>query len=96
MVLINKKRGADDLLPILSYIIVKSNVKNFYSELEMISDFVKDNYLKGELCYYLVSFQTAISFIDCLDNEQVCFILFYFRLAICLLNYNIIILKAGE
>eukprot|EP01124_Arcella_intermedia_P000443 TRINITY_DN10219_c0_g1_i2.p2 TRINITY_DN10219_c0_g1~~TRINITY_DN10219_c0_g1_i2.p2 ORF type:complete len:295 (+),score=94.62 TRINITY_DN10219_c0_g1_i2:1145-2029(+) len=53
----------DQLVLILSYVIVKSQVSNLFAELQYMDEFIDDFFLKGEFGYYLIIFQTALDYI---------------------------------
>ena len=55
--------GADILLPILVYIIIKSKVDNLYTQLNYINEFIYNFFLDGEMGYALASLETAIEVI---------------------------------
>ncbi|XP_041377176.1 VPS9 domain-containing protein 1-like [Gigantopelta aegis] len=52
--------GADDLLPILTYIVIKSCLPQLVSECSAMSEFIHEGYIMGEEGYCLTSLQTAI------------------------------------
>mmetsp|Transcript_22578 Transcript_22578/g.55671 ORF Transcript_22578/g.55671 Transcript_22578/m.55671 type:complete len:514 (+) Transcript_22578:83-1624(+) len=62
--------SADDFLPIFIYVVLRSNVPRVYSTIEYISLFRRPSRLSGERHYYLVQFQTAVTFIDNLDHRS--------------------------
>ncbi|KAK2188926.1 hypothetical protein NP493_119g02023 [Ridgeia piscesae] len=57
------KIGADDLIPILSYVIVKCRRPQLVSECRALEEFIHDGYLNGEEGYCLTSLQTALAYI---------------------------------
>ncbi|XP_067651930.1 VPS9 domain-containing protein 1-like isoform X2 [Haliotis asinina] len=66
----NKKTpsvGADDLLPILSYVVVRSQMPQLVSECQAMSEFIHEGYIMGEEGYCLTSLQTAVNFITSPD-----------------------------
>ncbi|KAL3860222.1 hypothetical protein ACJMK2_010377 [Sinanodonta woodiana] len=62
--------GADDLLPVLCYIVCRSQLPQIVSECHAIENFVHEGYLLGEEGYCLTSIQTAISFLVTLGMER--------------------------
>jgi hypothetical protein len=44
-------RGADQLLPLFSYVLVKANIPYAFSESILLSDFIGERELAGELGY---------------------------------------------
>jgi len=56
--------SADDLLPIFTYVVAKSQVKCFYSQIKIIDELASRN-LKNTLSgYYLVTLQIALNLIE--------------------------------
>ncbi|XP_046842905.1 VPS9 domain-containing protein 1-like [Xenia sp. Carnegie-2017] len=62
--------GCDDLLPILSYVIMKSRLCQLISECNAMEDFISADYLMGEEGYSLTTFQTALAFLETLDVQE--------------------------
>ncbi|XP_039619385.1 VPS9 domain-containing protein 1 isoform X1 [Polypterus senegalus] len=62
--------GADDLLPILSYVALKSNFPQLVSECAALEEFIHEGYLIGEEGYCLTSMQSAIAFVESLHNNK--------------------------
>ncbi|KYR01080.1 vacuolar sorting protein 9 domain-containing protein [Tieghemostelium lacteum] len=60
----NTPIGADLLLPIIIYCLIKSNLPFLYSNLQYISLFRNPNFIEAETNYYLVTLITATSFIQ--------------------------------
>ncbi|XP_043839669.1 VPS9 domain-containing protein 1 isoform X2 [Dromiciops gliroides] len=58
--------GADDLLPILSYVVLKSNLPQLVSECAALEEFIHEGYLIGEEGYCLTSLQSALSYVELL------------------------------
>uniref|UniRef100_A0A6I8PFW9 VPS9 domain containing 1 n=1 Tax=Ornithorhynchus anatinus TaxID=9258 RepID=A0A6I8PFW9_ORNAN len=56
--------GADDLLPILSYVVLKSNLPQLVSECAALEEFIHEGYLIGEEGYCLTSLQSALSYVE--------------------------------
>ena len=63
--------AADEFLPLFAYAIVKSQVCDVYSTLRLIEDFMTQADGSGEAGYYIVSFQSALSFIETLTKDDV-------------------------
>ena len=61
--------GADDLLPILSFAILRSRLPQLASESRAMSEFIHESYQMGEEGYCLISMQTAIGYLMRLDEE---------------------------
>ena len=61
--------GADDLLPILSFAILRSKMPQLASESRAMSEFIHESYQMGEEGYCLISMQTAIGYLMRLDEE---------------------------
>ena len=53
--------GADDLFPVLVYILIKSNPAGLLSTIQFIHHFVEDHLL-GEDAYWWAQFSTAVEF----------------------------------
>ncbi|XP_048372197.1 VPS9 domain-containing protein 1 isoform X2 [Sphaerodactylus townsendi] len=60
--------GADDLLPILSYVVLKSNLPQLVSECTALEEFIHEGYLIGEEGYCLTSLQSALSYVESLHG----------------------------
>ncbi len=54
--------GADDLLPIMCYVIVRSGLPQIVSECHAMEEFIHEGYLMGEEGYCLTSLQTALGY----------------------------------
>ena len=63
--------AADEFLPLFAYAIVKSQVCDVYSTLRLIEDFMTQADGSGEAGYYIVSFQSALSFIETLTKDDI-------------------------
>ena len=63
--------GGDELLPIFTYIVIRSGVKNLISETTFMELFVSDDQARGEMGYILATLQTVIAFLSCLDNSSI-------------------------
>ncbi|XP_046720609.1 VPS9 domain-containing protein 1 isoform X3 [Silurus meridionalis] len=58
--------GADDLLPILSYVALRSELPQLVSECAALEEFIHEGYLIGEEGYCLTSLQSALSYVESL------------------------------
>ncbi|XP_067158929.1 VPS9 domain-containing protein 1 [Apteryx mantelli] len=58
--------GADDLLPILSYVVLRSGLPQLVSECAAMEEFIHEGYLIGEEGYCLTSLQSALSYVESL------------------------------
>uniref|UniRef100_A0A452GQ30 VPS9 domain-containing protein n=1 Tax=Gopherus agassizii TaxID=38772 RepID=A0A452GQ30_9SAUR len=61
--------GADDLLPILAYVVLKSNLPQLVAECAALEEFIHEGYLIGEEGYCLTSLQSALSYVESLHRE---------------------------
>ncbi|GAB6021274.1 VPS9 domain containing 1 [Chamberlinius hualienensis] len=61
--------GADDLIPLLSYICIRSRLAVLLSECYLLERFISQRNLMGEEGYCLTSLQTAIKYIQSCDHE---------------------------
>ncbi|XP_042701234.2 VPS9 domain-containing protein 1 isoform X3 [Chrysemys picta bellii] len=60
--------GADDLLPILSYVVLKSNLPQLVAECAALEEFIHEGYLIGEEGYCLTSLQSALAYVEALHR----------------------------
>ncbi|XP_075393072.1 VPS9 domain-containing protein 1 isoform X3 [Tenrec ecaudatus] len=60
--------GADDLLPILSFVVLKSGLPQLVSECAALEEFIHEGYLIGEEGYCLTSLQSALSYVELLPR----------------------------
>ncbi|XP_064375905.1 VPS9 domain-containing protein 1 [Dromaius novaehollandiae] len=58
--------GADDLLPILSYVVLRSGLPQLAAECAALEEFIHEGYLIGEEGYCLTSLQSALSYVESL------------------------------
>ncbi|KAI5276874.1 Vps9 Domain-Containing Protein 1 [Manis pentadactyla] len=58
--------GADDLLPILSFVVLRSGLPQLVSECAALEEFIHDGYLMGEEGYCLTSLQSALRYVELL------------------------------
>ncbi|XP_064610731.1 VPS9 domain-containing protein 1-like [Liolophura sinensis] len=63
--------GADDLLPILTYVIIRSRLPQVVSECQAMEEFIHEGYLMGEEGYCLTSVQTAINYIVSIHKRAI-------------------------
>ncbi|NXH49601.1 VP9D1 protein, partial [Dicaeum eximium] len=59
--------GADDLLPILSYVVLQTELPQLLSECAALEEFIHEGYLIGEEGYCLTSLQSALSYVESLQ-----------------------------
>ncbi|XP_072587399.1 VPS9 domain-containing protein 1 isoform X4 [Vulpes vulpes] len=60
--------GADDLLPILSFVVLRSGLPQLVSECAALEEFIHEGYLIGEEGYCLTSLQSALSYVELLPR----------------------------
>ncbi|XP_052008382.1 VPS9 domain-containing protein 1 [Xyrauchen texanus] len=58
--------GADDLLPILSFVALRSELPQLVSECAALEEFIHEGYLIGEEGYCLTSMQSALTYVESL------------------------------
>uniref|UniRef100_H3CTV4 VPS9 domain containing 1 n=1 Tax=Tetraodon nigroviridis TaxID=99883 RepID=H3CTV4_TETNG len=58
--------GADDLLPILSYVALQSQCPQLVSECAALEEFIHESYLIGEEGYCLTSLRSALAYVESL------------------------------
>ncbi|XP_069491672.1 VPS9 domain-containing protein 1 [Ambystoma mexicanum] len=63
--------GADDLLPILSYVVLRSHLPQLVSECLALEEFIHEGSLIGEEGYCLTSLQSALSYVESLHKNTV-------------------------
>ncbi|KQK80136.1 VPS9 domain-containing protein 1 [Amazona aestiva] len=59
--------GADDLLPILSYVVLQTGLPQLLSECAALEEFIHEGCLIGEEGYCLTSLQSALSYVESLQ-----------------------------
>ncbi|XP_054696554.1 VPS9 domain-containing protein 1 isoform X2 [Grus americana] len=59
--------GADDLLPILSYVVLRTGLPQLLAECAALEEFIHEGYLIGEEGYCLTSLQSALSYVESLQ-----------------------------
>uniref|UniRef100_A0A5F9DIT4 VPS9 domain containing 1 n=1 Tax=Oryctolagus cuniculus TaxID=9986 RepID=A0A5F9DIT4_RABIT len=62
------RSGADDLLPILSFVVLRSGLPQLVSECAALEEFIHEGYLIGEEGYCLTSLQSALSYVELLPQ----------------------------
>ncbi|XP_004842679.1 VPS9 domain-containing protein 1 isoform X3 [Heterocephalus glaber] len=60
--------GADDLLPILSFVVLRSGLPQLVSECAALEEFTHEGYLIGEEGYCLTSLQSALNYVELLPQ----------------------------
>eukprot|EP01105_Mastigella_eilhardi_P021445 TRINITY_DN5190_c0_g1_i2.p1 TRINITY_DN5190_c0_g1~~TRINITY_DN5190_c0_g1_i2.p1 ORF type:complete len:240 (+),score=51.86 TRINITY_DN5190_c0_g1_i2:84-803(+) len=63
--------GADDFLPIFSFVLIKANVPHVFTECKYTEDFLDEFSMSDELGYAVVTCQTSICFIRCLQQKDI-------------------------
>ncbi|KAK2894578.1 hypothetical protein Q8A67_011807 [Cirrhinus molitorella] len=58
--------GADDLLPILAFVALRSEMPQLVSECAALEEFIHEGYLIGEEGYCLTSMQSALTYVESL------------------------------
>ncbi|XP_035679942.1 VPS9 domain-containing protein 1-like [Branchiostoma floridae] len=61
--------GADDLLPLLSYVILQSELPQLMSECHCMEVFIREGFLLGEEGYCLTTLQTALDYVASLAKS---------------------------
>ncbi|XP_078607441.1 VPS9 domain-containing protein 1-like [Branchiostoma floridae x Branchiostoma japonicum] len=61
--------GADDLLPLLSYVILQSELPRLMSECHSMEVFIREGFLLGEEGYCLTTLQTALDYVASLAKS---------------------------
>ncbi|KAM9808116.1 VPS9 domain-containing protein 1 [Neosynchiropus ocellatus] len=62
--------GADDLLPILSFVVLRSGTPALVSECAALEEFIHEGFLIGEEGYCLTSMQSALSYVESLRSGR--------------------------
>uniref|UniRef100_A0A673YSM7 VPS9 domain containing 1 n=1 Tax=Salmo trutta TaxID=8032 RepID=A0A673YSM7_SALTR len=62
--------GADDLLPILSYVALRCELPQLVSECAALEEFIHEGYLIGEEGYCLTSMQSALQYVESLGVKD--------------------------
>ncbi|XP_033943403.1 VPS9 domain-containing protein 1 isoform X1 [Pseudochaenichthys georgianus] len=62
--------GADDLLPILSFVALRCQCPQLVSECAALEEFIHEGYLIGEEGYCLTSMQSALAYVESLQPGQ--------------------------
>lgn len=64
--------GADDLLPVMSYVVIQSQMPQLVSECQAMAEFIHEGYMMGQEGYCLTTLETAVSFLVTSDlNEPI-------------------------
>ncbi|KAK7498931.1 hypothetical protein BaRGS_00009740 [Batillaria attramentaria] len=64
--------GADDLLPVVSYVVMKTNLPQLVSECHAMAEFIHEGYIMGQEGYCLTTLETAVSYIVSSDLLTPC------------------------
>ncbi|XP_076339212.1 uncharacterized protein LOC143240526 isoform X6 [Tachypleus tridentatus] len=56
--------SADELLPVVSYILIKTDLPQLFSECQLLDQLMDQRYLMGEEGYCLTSFLTALKYLE--------------------------------
>lgn len=56
--------GVDDILPILTYVIIRTGLPQLVTECSIMEEFIHEGYMKGEEGFCLTSFMTALKFVS--------------------------------
>ncbi|KAG8437563.1 hypothetical protein GDO86_008318 [Hymenochirus boettgeri] len=59
--------GADDLLPILAFVVLRTHMSHLLSECAALEEFIHERYLIGEEGYCLTSLLSALSYVESLS-----------------------------
>jgi len=62
--------GADEFLPLLIYVVLKTNPPHLHSNIKFISQFRNPNKLLEETGYYLTQLEAAVSFLEIVDASR--------------------------
>ncbi|GAM19687.1 hypothetical protein SAMD00019534_028620 [Acytostelium subglobosum LB1] len=62
--------GADDLLPLFTFVIIKSKIPHMYTESIYLQDFLDDSLSTKIQGYFLVTFQTCLSLLCAWDLDE--------------------------
>lgn len=63
--------GSDELLPLFTYVLIKANMSNVFSEAKFMEDFLGDEYAIKEEGFMLATFQTCLAYVCCMDMNEV-------------------------
>lgn len=66
--IITEEGSADDFLPLLIFIIIKSDTENLYTNVQYIYNYRNPSKLESESSYYLTNILAAASFVEKLDK----------------------------
>lgn len=62
--------GADDLLPIFAYVIVKANPPAIRSQTAFLGEFINEMLAMGEEGFAMATLETALDFLDTFELER--------------------------
>jgi len=62
--------GGDELLPLFTYVVIKAGVSFLYIESCFVESFISESAAKEQGGYLVATFQTCLSFIACLNKNQ--------------------------
>jgi hypothetical protein len=62
--------GVDDILPIMSYVIIKSFIPELISECNLLHEFIHDSYMMGEEGFCLTTFDTALKYVQVMSHDE--------------------------
>ncbi|KAH3763047.1 hypothetical protein Pelo_5099 [Pelomyxa schiedti] len=63
--------GADDFLPIISFVLIKGNLDHPFTTFKYIEHFLREEDISGEPAYILTTFQTSLALIEALIVKEV-------------------------
>ncbi|KAH3756327.1 hypothetical protein Pelo_11891 [Pelomyxa schiedti] len=58
--------GADDFLPLVSFVLIKGNLEHAFTTFKYIEHFIREEDLAGEAAYILTTFQTSLCLVSAL------------------------------
>jgi len=73
-------RGAEELVPLMIYIVLQSRLSHLYSEFKYMEEFIYESEMLRERGYYLVTLQTVFSAIKQLDFDHVSILYHFYQL----------------
>ncbi|KAL8583321.1 hypothetical protein ACOMHN_057607 [Nucella lapillus] len=62
--------GADDLLPVMTYVVMQSHLPSLVSECQAMAEFIHEGYMMGQEGYCLTTLETAVSFLVSSDLSE--------------------------
>lgn len=63
--------GADDFLPVLIYVVIKSNIPKLYSNCEFIQNYLSSSQQRSQSGYFFISLRSALEFIINMEPESI-------------------------